>query len=78
MNLLSTIQIPKKFQKKQGEETVPPINNLENLTVMNALHFACPWPEFVADFKDRVHLKKYLAIKCGWRETFLETTQSDR
>ena len=39
---------------------------------------ACPWPEFVADFKDRVHLKKYLAIKCGWRETFLETTQSDR
>ena len=60
----------------EGEETVLPINNLANLTVMNALHQELEsrqllpielmtfdgnpsqWPEFIADFKERVHLKQ--------------------
>ena len=60
----------------EGEETVLPINNLTNLTVMNALHqelesrqlpptelmnfdgSPSQWPEFIAHFKERVHLKQ--------------------
>ena len=58
----------------EGEETELSINNLANLTVMNALHQELKsqqlppielmtfdgnpsqWPEFIADFKERVNL----------------------